>query len=123
MPLLVLPALSEQGPDAILTEEPSLAPLLLVKFAAQSARPDVGSLAENLFVTWLVYQPLDPAVPETNPPSVMDGAVVSILMVAVFCDPAAAPVLAGEAPSVAVQLTLWVPSPVTVRLPLAVLVL
>src|SRR5215831_3217647 len=50
---------------------------------------------------------------------VVTGGTVSIFTVAVLFEPAAAPVLLGEAPSVAVQFRLWVPSPLTFSTPIA----
>ena len=50
------------------------------------------------------------------------GAVVSIFIVAVLLEPGPAPLLGGLALSVAVQLTLLVPSLETVRVPLALVV-
>jgi hypothetical protein len=122
IPVFVLPALSEHGPEDTVTALPSEVPLDLLKVAEQSANPEVASDALNPSVTAEMYQPLLPAVPEPNPASVMAGVVVSILIVAVLDDPLAAPLLDGVAPSVAEQLTLWLPFPETVSVPLAVFV-
>src|SRR5512132_3101225 len=77
VPLFVLPATSEHGPELIVTFSPSSVPLDLLKVAEQLVSPDVASSAEKPFVTAETYQPWSPAVPDTNPSSLIVGAVAS----------------------------------------------
>src|SRR3954452_9667812 len=83
MPLLVLPARSEQLPEATWTALPSAAPVLtfLGKARVQAAsRPEPPSLAEKLLLTALTYQPLRPlGAAGVAPLSLIVGLVTSIM--------------------------------------------
>jgi len=89
-----------------------------------AARPEVPSKQVKLTVgapVAALYQPL--AAGEAGVMlAVIVGAVASIRTLAVLLEPAAAPLLAGLAPSVAVHSMLWVPSPLTDVVALAFIV-
>src|SRR5690348_8895544 len=77
--------------------------------APKEATPEVLSVQTNLTVTSLLFQPFPFATVWRL--AVSNGLTESIFTVAVLLEPPPAPALPRL--SVAVQLTLWLPSPVT----------
>src|SRR6266545_2667361 len=117
---LLFPALSDTDPLTAWS-----APSLSVTSEGHGwARPEVPSKQVKLTVgapVAALYQPL--AAGEAGVMlAVIVGAVASIRTLAVLLEPAAAPLLAGLAPSVAVHSMLWVPLPLTDVVALAFIV-
>src|SRR5579859_5566597 len=117
MPELQLPATSQTEPDGIEIELP-LVEVDWVKLHEDPEHglvtPDVESVAVNPAVCEPLHQPEFPGVPQLSAPESRDtaGATLSSFTCAVFAEPVE-PVL--SALSVALQLTLVVPSAETLR--------